>query len=106
MQYGDSLKGVLLRKINRAERDLVQLKLDYCRFVFGLTHRTCVEKDGRFYQVTTVDVDTMERDEQGEYSPPAVSGLPVDDKGRVTDRTPVELGRDWALSERSRALSQ
>ena len=42
MDYANSVQTVLLRKIQKAEQDLVQLKLDYCRFIFGLTHRTRV----------------------------------------------------------------
>ena len=43
MDYGESVQKVLLRKIRKAEQDLAQLKLDYCRFVFGLTHRARVQ---------------------------------------------------------------
>ena len=46
MDYGDSVQKVLLRKIQKAEQDLLQLKLDYCRFIFGLSHRTRVISNG------------------------------------------------------------
>ena len=61
MDYGDSVHKVLLRKIQKAEQDLLQLKLDYCRFIFGLSHRARVTSNGNSYVVRSVDVETMER---------------------------------------------
>lgn len=91
MQYADSVQKVLLRKISRAEQELVQLKLDYCRFIFDLTHRSQVEKDGQRYQVTSVDVSAMDRQEDDSFGQPEVSGVPVDN----TSGEPVNLGKEW-----------
>lgn len=93
MQYADSVHKVLLRKINRAEQEVVQLKLDYCRFIFGLTHRSQVESDGQRYQVTAVDVESMDRQEDGSLGRPAVTGVPVDSP----TAEPVDLGRNWCV---------
>lgn len=73
MDYANSVQTVLLRKIQKAEQDLVQLKLDYCRFIFGLTHRTRVVSGGNVYLVRSVDVDSMERQEDGSFNRPAIS---------------------------------
>ena len=59
MDYGDSVQKVLLRKIQKAEQDLLQLKLDYCRFIFGLSHRTRVISNGISYVVRSVDVESL-----------------------------------------------
>lgn len=91
MQYADSVHKVLLRKINRAEQELMQLKLDYCRFIFDLTHRSQVESGGRRYQVVSVDVGSMERQDDDSFGRPEITGVAVDnDKAE-----PVNLGRDW-----------
>lgn len=95
MEYAESLRGVLLRKIDKAERDLMQLKLDYCRFVFGLSHRTQVESGGQRYQVRSVNVATMERLENGEFSRPDITGVPLGEDGRSVSGEPVELGQQW-----------
>ncbi|MCL7944621.1 hypothetical protein [Marinobacter sp. ATCH36] len=92
MDYGDSVQKVLLRKIQKAEQDLLQLKLDYCRFIFGLTHRSTVECNGKIYAVRSVDVDSMERLEDGTFSRPAITGVPTD----APDTTEAEdLGTGW-----------
>lgn len=96
MDYGDSVQKVLLRKIQKAEQDLLQLKLDYCRFIFGLTHRSRVESDGKSYIVRSVDVDSMQRLEDGSFSRPAITGAPAD---APESTEPRELGTDWALAE-------
>ncbi|OZG69721.1 hypothetical protein BTA51_29720, partial [Hahella sp. CCB-MM4] len=70
--YGESLKDVLTRKIIRAERDLQQLKMDYCRFVFGITHRSKVRHDDQVYLVKSVDLESMKRLENGEWSQPGI----------------------------------
>ena len=57
MDYGDSVHGLLLRKIQKAEQELLQLKMDYCRFIFGLSHRSRVLVDGRAFLVRSVDID-------------------------------------------------
>ncbi|MDX1755045.1 MAG: hypothetical protein R3175_03200 [Marinobacter sp.] len=94
MYYADDLENILLRKIQKAEQDLLQLKLDYCRFVFGLSHRSRVRCADSVYRVTTVDVDTMEQREDGRFSTPVVHGVPL---GADLRSTPVSLGRDWEL---------
>ena len=94
MDYGDSVQKVLLRKIQKAEQDLMQLKLDYCRFIFGLNHRSKVVSNGVTYQVRSVDVDTMERTDDGGFGKPEVSGVP-DESAESAEVTP--LGRDWEL---------
>lgn len=95
MQYADSLRKVLIRKITKAERDLAQLKLDYCRFVFGLSHRSQVKVKGKLYLVRTVDVDTMDRVEGGEFSKPAIAGVPVGSKNAETELR--QLGKNWVV---------
>jgi hypothetical protein len=95
MDYGDSVQKVLLRKIQKAEQDLVQLKLDYCRFIFGLTHRSKVTVDGTTFQVRSVDVDSMERKEDGSFSKPVISGSP---EGSDDEKEIRPLGNDWALT--------
>ena len=97
MEYADSLRNVLIRKINKAERDLVQLKLDYCRFVFGLTHRTRVRVGESWYQVRHVDVDAMRRLDSGEFEKPALTGVLVDATMKAANDTPVNLGTEWSL---------
>jgi phage-related protein len=92
MDYANSVQTVLLRKIQKAEQDLVQLKLDYCRFIFGLTHRTRVVSGGNAYLVRSVDVDSMERQEDGTFTRPAIS---VASEGS-TDETVLQ-GNDWEV---------
>jgi hypothetical protein len=94
MDYGDSVQKVLLRKIQKAEQDLVQLKLDYCRFIFGLTHRSRVTLDGTIYLVRSVDVDTMKRHEDGNFSKPELSGMP---EGSDNEADVKPLGGNWQL---------
>ncbi len=95
MDYGDSVQKVLLRKIQKAEQDLVQLKLDYCRFIFGLSHRSRVTVDGVTYLIRSVDVDSMKRHEDGTFSRPEVSGIPEDSN----DESDVcALGDGWKLA--------
>lgn len=96
MDYGDSVQKVLLRKIQKAEQDLLQLKLDYCRFIFGLTHRSRVESNGESYIVRSVDVDSMERLEDGGFSRPAITGSPAESPESAEAK---DLGKDWALAE-------
>ncbi|MCM0612019.1 hypothetical protein KFJ24_05955 [Marinobacter sediminum] len=94
MDYGDSVQKVLLRKIRKAEQDLVQLKLDYCRFVFGLTHRARVVSGGNTYMVRSVDVESMENTDDGGFSRPAIDGTPADQPDHTES---VSLGSDWEL---------
>lgn len=94
MDYGESVQNVLLRKIRKAEQDLMQLKLDYCRFVFGLTHRARVNAGGRTWLVRSVDIDSMTRTDDGNFTRPVIAGSPIDDEaGRET----VNLGTGWEL---------
>ena len=94
MDYGDSVQKVLLRKIQKAEQDLVQLKLDYCRFIFGLSHRSRVAVGGVTYLIRSVDVDSMKRHEDGTFSKPEVSGTPEDSSDESDVRA---LGDGWQL---------
>ncbi|MCG8517242.1 MAG: hypothetical protein MI794_04520 [Pseudomonadales bacterium] len=94
MEYASSLQGVLLRKIQKAEQDLLQLKLDYCRFVFGLTHRSEVRVGDQIFQVITVDVDSMVHQADGSYTRPTLSGIP---KGEPAQTPPQPLGNQWTL---------
>ena len=94
MDYGDSVQKVLLRKIRKAEQDLIQLKLDYCRFVFGLTHRAKVLSDGVAYVVRSVDVDSMANTDDGGFSRPEITGTRADEQDHAE---PVALGTDWVL---------
>ncbi len=96
MDYGDSVQKVLLRKIRKTEQDLLQLKLDYCRFIFGLTHRATVLVDGQPYLVRSVDVDSMVTLEDGGFGKPAVTGVPAE-AGNGAE--PVNLGTEWTLAE-------
>lgn len=96
MDYGDSVHGLLLRKIQKAEQELLQLKMDYCRFIFGLSHRSRVVAGDRSYIVRSVDVDSMTRLDNGHFSRPAISAVPVD---APETEEPAELGTDWALEK-------
>jgi hypothetical protein len=99
MDYADGLKDVLIRKINKAERGLNSLKLDYCRFVFGLTHRSKVMYDSVVYQVRSVDLDSMTRSDQGEWTRPIVYGARLS-PGQLQaprDSDVIDLGRHWEL---------
>nr|WP_298449484.1 hypothetical protein [uncultured Marinobacter sp.] len=96
MDYGESVQKVLLRKIRKAEQDLMQLKLDYCRFVFGLTHRARVLSGGTTYLILSVDVESMESTEDGVFTRPSVAGVPAD-KPNQADSVP--LGTDWVLEQ-------
>jgi hypothetical protein len=98
MDYGDSVQKVLLRKIRKAEQDLIQLKLDYCRFVFGLTHRAKVLSGGVTYVVRSVDVDSMANTDDGGFSRPEITGTRADDQDHAE---PVALGTDWVLETAS-----
>ena len=102
MDYGDSVQKVLLRKIQKAEQDLLQLKLDYCRFIFGLTHRSRVECDGKSYIVRSVDVDSMERQEDDSFSRPAITGAPADAPETAEAQ---DLGTRWTLEESAVRIS-
>ena len=94
MQYADSVHQVLIRKINRAEQDLMQLKLDYCRFIFGLTHRSQVQVEGKTWQVRSVNVESMTRLEDGSFDKPELMGTPA---GSDESAGIQALGRDWTL---------
>lgn len=94
MDYGASVQKVLLRKIRKAEQDLAQLKLDYCRFVFGLTHRARIVSGKTVYVVCSVDVESMENTEDSDFTRPAITGTPAD---QPDYQAPVSLGTDWEL---------
>lgn len=97
MDYADGLKDVLIRKINKTEKSLNELKLDYCRFIFGLTHRSKVIYDQVVYQVRSVDLDSMIRGEKGEWSRPEISGVRYEPNQNSLNGEVVELGCHWEL---------
>jgi hypothetical protein len=97
MDYTESLRGVLVRKINKTERDLQQLKLDYCRFVYGITHRSKVAYNQSVYLVKAVDLDSMERSETGEWSKPQVSGVLLDCEQQPVGKNITQIGKQWDL---------
>jgi hypothetical protein len=99
MEYGDSVQKVLLRKIRKAEQDLMQLKLDYCRFVFGLTHRARVVSGGATYLVLSVDVESMVSTDDGAFIRPSVAGVPSE---KPDQTEPVPLGTDWVLEQQNK----
>lgn len=92
MDYADSVQAVLLRKIQKAEQDLVQLKLDYCRFIFGLTHNTRVVSGDNAYLVRSVDVESMERQEDGTFTRPTISAARVNGSEEM-----ILQGKDWEV---------
>ena len=94
MDYADSVQKVLLRKIRKAEQDLVQLKLDYCRFVFGLSHRAKVLVGGETYVVRSVNVESMANTDEGGFTRPEITGTRA---GEPEHASPVALGTDWVL---------
>lgn len=105
MDYADSLRQVLIRKITKAERDLAQLKLDYCRFVFGISHRSRVRVDGQMFLVRSVDVDSMPRLETGEFGKPSIFGIPVGTTSINAGADLVSLGIDWETVPESESLA-
>jgi len=97
MNYSDGLKNVSIQKISKTEKSLYGLKLDYCRFVYGLSHRTKVIYDQVIYQVRSVDLDSMDRGEQGEWSRPDISAVRLDDNHNLLQGEAIELGQNWEL---------
>lgn len=95
MDYADSVHQVLIRKISKAEQDVLQLKLDYCRFIFGLSHRSQVTVGGKVYQIISVDVDSMARQDDGRFSKPTLMGEQVGVE--LQDSKVVSLGNEWEL---------
>jgi hypothetical protein len=96
MDYADGLKNVLIQKINKTEKNLYSLKLDYCRFVYGLSHRSKVMYDQVVYQVRSVNLDSMDRGDAGEWSRPEVTAVRIKDNRPVDDEM-IELGQNWEL---------
>lgn len=97
LDYADGLKDVLIRKISVAEKKLVSLKLDYCRFVFGLSHRSKVIYDQVVYQVRYVDLDSMSRDEAGEWSKPVISGVRYEPNQVCSSTETINLSTHWEI---------
>ncbi|MFT5718142.1 MAG: hypothetical protein ACI9T7_002347 [Oleiphilaceae bacterium] len=97
MNYSDGLKTVLIQKINKTEKSLYGLKLDYCRFVYGLSHRSKVIYDHVVYQVRSVDLDSMDRGEKGEWSRPDISAVRLDENYNSLHGEVIELGQNWEL---------
>ena len=96
-QYAEGLKDVLIRKIVRAERDLQQLKMDYCRFVYGISHRTRIKVDEQVYLVKSVDLDSMKRLDSGDWSQPGVSGVMLNTDGEEVNSEVVQISSGWEL---------
>jgi len=97
MDYADGLKNVLIQKINKTEKNLYSLKLDYCRFVYGLSHRSKVMYDQVVYQVRSVNLDSMSRSDQGEWSRPEISAVKMEKNSLVPCNELIDLGRNWEL---------
>lgn len=97
MEYADGLKNVLIQKINKTEKSLYSLKLDYCRFVYGVSHRSKVMYDQVLYQVRSVDLDSMVRSEKGEWSRPEITAVKVVELGKIGQEEEISLGRNWEL---------
>ena len=97
MEYADGLKNVLIQKINKTEKNLYSLKLDYCRFVYGVSHRSKVIYDQVLYQVRSVNLDSMTRSEHGEWSRPEISAIRAADIGSNDQAESINLGRNWEL---------
>jgi hypothetical protein len=97
MEYADGLKNVLIQKINKTEKNLYSLKLDYCRFVYGISHRSKVMYDQVLYQVRSVNLDSMVRSEKGEWSRPEISVVRASDIGNISQEESINLGRNWEL---------
>ena len=97
MNYSDGLKNVLIQKINKTEKSLYGLKLDYCRFVYGLSHRSKVIYDQVVYQVRSVDLDSMNRSDQGAWSRPGISAVRLDENHNSLQGESIELGQNWEL---------
>ncbi len=95
--YAEGLKDILLRKIDKAERDLHQLKLDYCRFVYGLSHRAQVESGGKVYQVKAVHIDSMQRLASGEWSQPEIACVELNGDGEEVDGSTRTLAPGWSI---------
>lgn len=95
--YASGLKDVLIRKINKTEQSLYGLKLDYCRFVFGLSHRSKVTYDEVVYQVRSVDLDSMIRKDDGEWTKPNVTAVRHSQNQGVLRSEPVDLGQHWEI---------
>ncbi len=94
-QYAEGLKDVLIRKIVRAERDLQQLKMDYCRFVYGISHRTRIKADDKVYLVKSVDLESMKRLDNGDWSQPSVTGIMLDAEGNEINSEVVSILSGW-----------
>lgn len=100
-EYASGLKDVLIRKINKTEQSLHDLKLDYCRFVYGLSHRSKVVYDQVVYQVSALDLDIMERTESGDWTKPGVKAIRHDPENVITSAAHsqadqiVDLGQHW-----------
>ena len=97
--YADGVKSLLLRKIRKTEQELVQLKMDYCRFIFGLSFGALVVSNGKLYVVDQVETETMQLLDTDEWSRPALQARPVDalavSKKQLS--APVQLPPDWEI---------
>ena len=97
--YADGVKSLLLRKIRKTEHELVQLKMDYCRFVFGLSFGALVVSNGKLYVVDQVETESMQLLDSGDWSRPMLHARPVDavavSKKQLS--APVQLEPDWEI---------
>lgn len=97
--YADGVKSLLLRKIRKAEHELVQLKMDYCRFIFGLSFGALVVSNGKLYVVDQVETESMQLLDSGDWSRPSLQARPVDalavSKKQLS--APVQLAPDWEI---------
>lgn len=95
--YAKGLKDVLIRKINKTEKNLYGLKLDYCRFIYGLSHRSKVVYDQVVYQVRSVDLDSMERLDNGDWTKPSIQAVRYVPNAPAHEADPVDLGQHWEI---------
>lgn len=101
--YASGLKDVLIRKINKTEQSLHDLKLDYCRFVYGLSHRSKVTYDQVVYQVRAVDLDSMERTDSGDWTRPNVKAVKFKPEHAMMGPSAahsddvIDLGQHWEI---------
>ncbi|ABC30753.1 hypothetical protein HCH_04038 [Hahella chejuensis KCTC 2396] len=95
-QYADSLREFLVRKIVKAERELQQLKMDYCRFMYGISHRTQIKFEGGVYLVQSVDLNSMQRLDNGEWGKPCVTAIRLDG-GESEKASPRLIPSQWEL---------
>ena len=65
--------------------------------MYGISHRSKVIYDQVLYQVRSVNLDSMTRSEQGEWSRPEIAAVRVSDIGKAGQAESIDLGRSWEL---------